>query len=333
MSAPGYRLVLTRLLTFLAGLYFVVEFLLPKIVLEKIGLADSHEAVTNGFITLTAMALGLGLINIILVHGTRLIYLRRDWPYSIVLISGMLLMGSVSFINWFNSLSSSVPQKTSTIIADFALDIQAQLNNKDHVGTLPPLKRIEILRDSTEAFITRYYDQQKKKGYESLATQLELIYDDLDNLSSDEHRSNALGLLSEHLRTFGSLLGEVLREIDRTSFIGGLYVFLLDGLFNSLASAMFSLLAVYIAAAAYRAFRIRSFESSLMMISAVLVILGQTSFGLYIWDGMPEVRQWLLEVPNAAAFRAIKIGSSVAALVLAFRMWLSIESDSFSAKE
>jgi hypothetical protein len=45
---------------------------------------------------------------------------------------------------------------------------------------------------------------------------------------------------------------------------------------------------------------------------------------------LPAVRQWLMEVPNSAAFRAIKIGSAVAGLVMAFRMWLSIESESFS---
>jgi hypothetical protein len=35
-------------------------------------------------------------------------------------------------------------------------------------------------------------------------------------------------------------------------------------------------------------------------------------------------------VPNSAAFRAIEIGSAVAALVMAFRMWLSIESEGFT---
>jgi hypothetical protein len=42
------------------------------------------------------------------------------------------------------------------------------------------------------------------------------------------------------------------------------------------------------------------------------------------------VRLWLLRVPNSAAFRAIEIGAAIAGLVMAFRMWLSIESQSFS---
>jgi hypothetical protein len=93
---------------------------------------------------------------------------------------------------------------------------------------------------------------------------------------------------------------------------------------------MFSLLAFYMAAAAYRAFRIRSAESALMMGAALLVMLGQIPFGIWVWDRFPEIRLWLLTVPNAAAFRGIAIGAAVAGLVMAFRMWLSIESESFS---
>jgi hypothetical protein len=96
---------------------------------------------------------------------------------------------------------------------------------------------------------------------------------------------------------------------------------------------MFALLGVYIAAAAYRAFRVRTIESALMMSAAVIVMLGQISFGKEIYEGMPSLRQWLLEVPNSAAFRAIRLGAGIAGLMLAIRMWLSIESKSFSSEK
>jgi hypothetical protein len=89
---------------------------------------------------------------------------------------------------------------------------------------------------------------------------------------------------------------------------------------------MFALLGVYIAAAAYRAFRIQSVESALMMTAALVVMLGQISFGKMLYSEMPAIRQWLLEVPNSAAFRAIRLGAGVAGLMLSIRMWLSIES-------
>jgi hypothetical protein len=69
-----------------------------------------------------------------------------------------------------------------------------------------------------------------------------------------------------------------------------------------------------------------------MMTAAVIVMLGQISFGRLVYEDMPAIRQWLLEVPNSAAFRAIRLGAGVAGLLLAIRMWLSIESSPGSTR-
>jgi hypothetical protein len=92
---------------------------------------------------------------------------------------------------------------------------------------------------------------------------------------------------------------------------------------------MFALLGFYMAAAAYRAFRIRSYESALMMAAAVIVMLGQIPFGIWIWEGFTDIRLWLLSTPSTGAFRAVKFGAAIAGLIMAFRMWLSIETHSF----
>jgi hypothetical protein len=123
---------------------------------------------------------------------------------------------------------------------------------------------------------------------------------------------------------------EQLRSIYKYSLDSQLYTFLYDGIFISLGTAMFALLGFYMAAAAYRAFRVRSLESGLMMGAALIVMLGQTSFGIGIWEGFVDVRLWLLSTPSTGAFRAVKLGAAVAGLVMAFRMWLSIESESFA---
>jgi hypothetical protein len=326
------RSILISGITFVGGLYFVLEFLLPASALKAIGVLEAHEAIINGFITVGSMALALGVVNIVMVHGTRIMYLRRDWLYSIVLVLGMVVMGVISFWDWYNSLRSSLPQTRAAVLADFSLDIAAQLKNESHVGTLPVDERLDYLKeavislidDTTESTASMLSDAEYQKFREKCRVDLE----DISVVKADTVKS--LAALSEHIRSYGAIVSQVLRDQGSRSLIGSSHKFLVEGLFNSLGAAMFSLLSVYIAAAAYRAFRIRTFESGLMMVSAVVVILGQTSFGVYLWSGMPDMRQWLLEVPNAAAFRAIKVGSSVAALVMAFRMWLSIESDSFS---
>jgi hypothetical protein len=151
-------------------------------------------------------------------------------------------------------------------------------------------------------------------------------------LLGDSQREALRAITQSSTKAAGSYF--VLRRIDReNSGVQKVYDLLFDGLFNQLGSAMFALLGVYIAAAAYRAFRIKTLESALMMTAAVVVMLGQISFGREIYEGMPAIRQWLLEVPNSAAFRAIRLGAGVAGLMLAIRMWLSIESRSFSGEK
>jgi hypothetical protein len=101
--------------------------------------------------------------------------------------------------------------------------------------------------------------------------------------------------------------------------------------FFPLGAAMFSLLAFYIASAAFRSFRIRSLEALFMMLAAVVVMLGQIPHGpLYISESLPGMRLWLLENLSTPAFRAIYFGAAVAGLALAVRMWLSLERSPLS---
>ncbi len=102
----------------------------------------------------------------------------------------------------------------------------------------------------------------------------------------------------------------------------------------SVTSAIFSLLAFYMASAAYRAFRVRTWEAALMMGSAVIVMLGQTPFGSYLtsWMGerysdfwLPNIAGWILRVPNTAVFRGLIFGLMMGAIATALRYWLSME--------
>jgi len=126
---------------------------------------------------------------------------------------------------------------------------------------------------------------------------------------------------------------EALREGANRSVVKGLYKCLFEGLYVSLGAAMFSLLAFYIASAAYRAFRVKSAEAGLMMTAALLVMIGQIPFGGYIWSQFPQVRLWVLQVFSTPAFRGIALGAAVASLAMAMRMWLSLETSAFYREE
>ena len=103
---------------------------------------------------------------------------------------------------------------------------------------------------------------------------------------------------------------------------------------GSLGSAIFSLLAFYLASAAYRAFRVRTTEAAIMMITALIVMLGQTPLGMYLNGWIPEkfsflwfssIAGWILRTPSSAFIRALTFGVMLGAFASALRFWFSME--------
>ncbi len=100
-------------------------------------------------------------------------------------------------------------------------------------------------------------------------------------------------------------------------------------------ATMFSLLAFFIASAAFRAFRARSFEATLLLITAMFVMIGNVPIGDLVWnkvmswtpwaDGASWIRQWILDIPNGAARRGIILGVSLGVISQSIRIILGIE--------
>jgi len=110
------------------------------------------------------------------------------------------------------------------------------------------------------------------------------------------------------------------------------FYWMTKNLFNPLQAAMFSLLAFYIASAAFRAFRVRNIDATILIVAAFFVMLGRTPMGEYIFGWlpggetwMPKMTDWIMAVPNAAAQRGIIIGAALGAASLSLRVILGIE--------
>ncbi len=99
--------------------------------------------------------------------------------------------------------------------------------------------------------------------------------------------------------------------------------------FKPLQATMFSLLAFYIASAAFRAFRARSFEATLLLGAGAVVMLAQVPLpipgGSAIGSIVQPMQHFLMAFVNTAGQKAIIMGAALGVLATGLRIVLGIE--------
>ncbi len=108
-------------------------------------------------------------------------------------------------------------------------------------------------------------------------------------------------------------------------------MFLYNQLYSPMQATMFALLAFFIASAAFRAFRVRTVEAGLLAAAALIVMLGRVPVGDAITGWLPEpvrmsaLQEWIMNVPQNAAKRAILMGAAMGVMATGLRVILGIE--------
>jgi hypothetical protein len=108
-----------------------------------------------------------------------------------------------------------------------------------------------------------------------------------------------------------------------------LYRFLFEFIFTPLTTAIFAILSFFIASACFRAFRIRTAEALVLVISATLVMLGKSTLGESISPYIPKIGEWVMNIPNSAGSRGILLGASLGGIAVFLRVILGIERGHF----
>jgi|SaaInl4_135m_RNA_FD_contig_123_19717_length_9825_multi_4_in_0_out_0_3 hypothetical protein len=127
--------------------------------------------------------------------------------------------------------------------------------------------------------------------------------------------------------------------------------FIFGNVFTPLGATMFSLLAFFMASAAFRAFRAKSIPATLLLVSAFFVMLGRVPIGAFVGQWLefillpiatlifPEAwispsNQWfsefagfIMNVPNTAGQRAIMIGAALGMVAASLRIWIGLEKE------
>jgi hypothetical protein len=111
---------------------------------------------------------------------------------------------------------------------------------------------------------------------------------------------------------------------------GSIYDWLFNYLDAPMMSTMFAMLAFYIASAAFRAFRARNAEATLLLITATLVMLWRVPMGEMLFQAihpaLPEmVNTYIMNGANMAVQRGIIIGAALGAAAMSLRIILGIE--------
>lgn len=103
------------------------------------------------------------------------------------------------------------------------------------------------------------------------------------------------------------------------------FSFIYKYIYNPLQATMFSMLAFYVASAAFRAFRVKTKEATLLLLAGFLVMLGRVPIGGAIWSKFPAIQAWIMNYPVTAGMRAIMIGVAIGAVTMSIKIILGFE--------
>jgi hypothetical protein len=120
-----------------------------------------------------------------------------------------------------------------------------------------------------------------------------------------------------------------------------------DTLYTPMSSTLFALLAFFIASAAFRAFRVRTLEAGLLAAAAIIVMLGRVPITNLVVKpllaGLPDglaqalepmsIQEWVMDVPQSAAKRAILMGAALGVMATGLRIILGIERAYLSGED
>ena len=373
LLGPRGRRWLIALVTFFTGLFYGLEYFLPVSGdPPKNFLTDWIPRVADMVAVIAAFTVGLGIFSLCQVHGRNIARRRVGWLNSVAFylaMAAMLVFGiwdhyataAAAQAQAAEEQAPAAPQEPAApgaLYVDGALVPAASVTIADG-QPIVPLRPVVERAGGTVHWKPEAREAQARFHDHRLAV---IIGSDLADVDGEARRmplpaSLADGRTLIPAASLAGALGMLLEPKGGAIYISGpppppppppwpeaVYSILFSGLFAPLQAATFSLLAFYIASAAYRAFRVRTAEAGLMMAAAFLVMLGQVPFGAWLTSAIPAsspwaffrlevLGDWIMKWLNMPAQRGILFGIAVGALAMSLRVWLSLERGTFFSEK
>ena len=235
---------------------------------------------TQWYDIIASFAIFLGGLNLLKLQLLKIYKKQKNWQYSILAVVGFFFAITVGF--FFRGANTiSVTGISSDKVKEAAAMIAAETGESTStiVGS--------ISDPSTDYELQKIY--KTHGGAEDFSQKLEAFGDtQIEAIEWGAHLSATRG--------------------DTGSLFNWMFVYI----FTPLSATMFALLAFFVASASYRAFRIRNFEATLLLVAGIILMLGRVPIGEYI-------PAWLIGV-----FFVMGIGALIAPLIKNRKITLGI---------
>lgn len=103
------------------------------------------------------------------------------------------------------------------------------------------------------------------------------------------------------------------------------FTWMFENVQSPMQATVFALLAFFVASASFRGFRARSLPATVLLVSALLILLSRSQLEGFSSGLLTDVADWLRNNPSMAARRAILIGIGLGSLTTSLRVLLGIE--------
>jgi len=199
---------------------------------------------TQWFDIIASFAIFLGALNMMKLQIMKIVKKQKNWQYSMLAVGGFLF---AIFAGFFFRGSNyivlhDIPLQNQSKIATILAE-QLQVNTSTIENKIVSSN---IGYEINKVFITK--------------TAAEKFIEPIRNLINKyEIKSHPWG---PHVNQDGSLFSWMYKKI-----------------FTPLSATMFALLAFFVASASYRAFRIRNFEATLLLVAGIILMLGRVPVG------------------------------------------------------